>query len=189
MVMSSSPFGVECHDVLFLEEALTAGLFQFADGGQTVHSVPGKTADGLGDDKVDLPGKGISDHTIEAVPVLGVDGTDTLIGIDLHEVPIRIFPDELGVIVYLGFIGSELFFAVRGNTGISRYPAAYPFRGRCFGMDIQRGGDDGDIFSFRHGVYSFPVFFLRQICAFPPSSSRHGSGPATVLRHRFRPRG
>ena len=40
------PFGVEGHDILFLEEALTASLLQLADGGQTVYGVPGETAGG-----------------------------------------------------------------------------------------------------------------------------------------------
>ena len=181
------PFGVECHDILFLEEALTASLLQLADGGQTVHGVSGETADGFGHDQVDLSGKGIPDHPVKAVAMFGVDGTDTLVGIDLHEVPIRIFPDEFGVIVHLGFVGSELFFAVRGDTGVSGYPAANPLLGGCFGMDIQCGGDDGDIFSFRHGAASFPVFSLRRPGAFPLSNSRHGSGPATASRRWFRP--
>lgn len=80
--------------------------------------------------------------------VYGVDGADALIGIDPHEVPVRVFLDELGVVVHLGFIGSELFFTVRGDTGIGGYPAAYPLRGGYFGMDIQCGGDNRDIFSF-----------------------------------------
>lgn len=104
------PFGVEGHDIFFLEEAFTAGFFQSADGGQTVYGVPGKTADGLGDDKVDLSGKGIPDHPVKAVAVFGVDGTDTLVGIDFYKVPIRIFPDELGVIIHLCFIRGNDFF-------------------------------------------------------------------------------
>ena len=104
------PLGVEGHDILFLKEALATGLLQLADGGQTVYGVPGKTADGLGDDKVDLSGKGIPDHPVKAVAVFGVDGTDTLVGIDFYKVPIRIFPDELGVIIHLCFIRGNDFF-------------------------------------------------------------------------------
>lgn len=98
------PFGVEGHDIFFLEEAFTAGFFQSADGGQAVHGVPGEAADGLGDDKVDLPGKGIPDHTIETVPVLGVDGTDALVCVDLDEIPVRILPNKLGVVIHLCFV-------------------------------------------------------------------------------------
>ena len=104
------PFGVEGHDIFFLEEAFTAGFFQSADGGQAVYGVPGEAADGLGDNKVDLPGKGIPDHPVKAVAVFGVDGTDTLVGIDFYKVPIRIFPDELGVIIHLCFIRGNDFF-------------------------------------------------------------------------------
>lgn len=179
--------GVEGHNVFFLEEALTAGLFQLADGGQAVHGISCKAAYTLGHDQVDFSGKGIPDHAVEAVPALGVDGADALIGVDLHEVPVGVLLDEPDVVIHLGFIRSKLFFAVRGDTGVSGYPAANPLLGRCFGMDIQCGGDDGDIFSFRHGAASFPVFSLRRPGAFPLSNSRYGSGPATASRRWFRP--
>lgn len=181
------PLGVEGHDVFFLEEALTASLLQLADGGQTVYGVSGETAYTLGHNQVDLSGQSIPDHAVEAVPALGIDGADALIGVDLHEVPVGVLLNEPGVVIHLGFIGGELLFAVRGDTGVSGYPAANPLLGRCFGMDIQCGGDDGDIFSFRHGAASFPVFSLRRPGAFPLSNSRHGSGPATALRRWFRP--
>ena len=174
------PLGVEGHDVFFLEEALTAGLLQLADGGQAVHGISRKAAHTLGHNQVDFSGKGIPDHAVEAVPALGVDGADALIGVDLHEVPVGILLNEPGVVIYLGFIGGELFFTVRGDTGISGYPAANPLLGGCFGMDIQCGWDDRNIFSFRHGAASFPVFSLRRPGAFPLSNSRHGSGPATA---------
>ena len=179
--------GIEGHDVFFLEEALTASLLQLADGGQAVHGISRKAAHTLGHNQVDFSGKGIPDHAVEAVPALGVDGADALVGVDLHEVPVGILLNEPGVVIHLGFIGGELFFAVRGDTGVSGYPAANPLLGGCFGMDIQCGGDDRNIFSFRHGAVSFPVFSLRRPVAFPLSNSRHGSGPATASRRWFRP--
>lgn len=181
------PFGIEGHDIFFLEEAFTAGFFQPADGGQAVYGVPGEAADGLGDDKVDLPGKGIPDHTIEAVPVLGVDGTDALVRVDLDEIPVRIFPNKLGVVIHLCFIRGKLLFTVRRDTGVGGHPAAHPFCGGRFRMDIQCGRDDRDIFSFRYDAASFPVSSLRRSGAFPLSNSRHGSGPATAVRRWFRP--
>ena len=48
------PFGVEGHDVLFLEEALTAGLLQLADGGQAVHGISREAAYTLGHNQVHL---------------------------------------------------------------------------------------------------------------------------------------
>ena len=85
-------------------------LFELTNGGQAVYGISGEAADGLGDNKVDLPGKGIPDHPVKAVAVFGVDGTDTLVGIDFYKVPIRIFPDELGVIIHLCFIRGNDFF-------------------------------------------------------------------------------
>lgn len=98
------PFGVEGHDVLFLEEALTAGLLQLADGGQAVHGISRESAYTLGHNQVDFSGKGIPDHAVEAVPALGVDGADALIGVNLHEVPVGILLNEPGVVIHLGFI-------------------------------------------------------------------------------------
>ena len=116
--MSNSPFGVEGHDILFLKEALATGLLQLADGGQTVYGISGETADGFGHDQVNLPGKGIPDHTIEAVPVLGVDGTDALVRVDLDEIPIRIFPNKLGVVIHLCFIRGNDFFLNNFRTTV-----------------------------------------------------------------------
>lgn len=98
------PLGVEGHDIFFLEEALTAGLLQLADGGQAVHGVSREVAYTLGHNQVDFSGKGIPDHAVEAVPALGVDGADALVGVNLHEVPVGVLLDEPGVVIHLGFI-------------------------------------------------------------------------------------
>ena len=79
---------VEGVDVLLLEKALAAVLLQLAVGRQAVHRVAGKPTDGLGDDQIDLSGQCVRDHLIEAVPVPGGHGADTLIGVDLYEVPV-----------------------------------------------------------------------------------------------------
>ena len=66
------------------------GLLQLADGGQAVHGISRESAHTLGHNQVDFSGKGIPDHAVEAVPALGVDGADALIGVDLHEVPVGV---------------------------------------------------------------------------------------------------
>lgn len=174
------PFGIEGHDVLFFKKALTSGFLQFADGGQAVHSVSCEAAHALGHDQVDFFGKGILHHTVEAVPMLGIDGADALVRVDLHEIPVQILLNELGVVVHLGFVGSELFLTVRGDTGVSRNPVAHLFLCRSFGMDVQCSRDHGHVLSSGHGIHSFLLFSDLRLSAFLPSSFPHGSGHATV---------
>lgn len=72
-------FSVKSPDVFLLEKAFYAMLFQLPDGGQAVHSIPGKTADALGDDQIDFPGKGVYHHFVEPITVLCRDRADALI--------------------------------------------------------------------------------------------------------------
>ena len=45
-------FAIKCPDVFLFKVALDAFFLQLPDGGQAVDSVPGKAADGLGDDEI-----------------------------------------------------------------------------------------------------------------------------------------
>ena len=47
-------------------------FLEFTDVLQRIHSVPRKAADRFCDDKVNLAGKGILDHLVEAIALLGV---------------------------------------------------------------------------------------------------------------------
>ena len=96
-----------------------------SDGGQAVNGVPGKSADGLGDDKVDLPGQCIRHHGLEALTMLGAGAGDALIGVHLHEFPVIPRLNVLGVVVDLRFIAGELLIAVRGDAGVGSDPALF----------------------------------------------------------------
>ena len=56
-------------------------FFELSDVLQRIHSVPRKTADGLCNDKINLAGKGILDHLVEAVTLLCVGAADSLVRI------------------------------------------------------------------------------------------------------------
>ena len=110
-------------NVFFFKENLHMMLLQLTDGDQAVDRISGKSADRLGDDEVDFPGEGICDHLIENLAAFGVRAGNTLIGIDLDELPIVPLFDVLRVVVDLGLITGELFIAVGGNTSVCCDPS------------------------------------------------------------------
>lgn len=109
---------VQCVDVLFLKIDLHTLVLQLAHSCKAVHGVSGKTAHAFRNDEICLSGKSIFYHLIKAITVLCVQTTDTLIGIDFYELPLRIAFYEVGVILNLRFVAGLLLIAVRGNTGI-----------------------------------------------------------------------
>lgn len=103
MVSNSSPFPSRVN-VLLLEIDLDAFLLQLPYRHQTVHGVPGESADGFGHDQVHRTGQSVRDHFIESVALAGVEPANALIRVDLHELPIRVAHDEPRVIVHLRFV-------------------------------------------------------------------------------------
>ncbi len=118
-------------------------FLQLANGGQTVDRVSGKSADRLGDDKVDSASEGISDHALEALTVLGVSTGYALVRIDRYQLPIVPAVDVVGIVVNLGGITGELFLAVGGNTGVGSHPAFFLFVNRCRCEPIQHSAGSG----------------------------------------------
>ena len=59
-------------DVFLFKIRLNALVLQLADGGQAVDCVSGKAADGLGDDEIYFPVKGIAHHVLEALALAGI---------------------------------------------------------------------------------------------------------------------
>ena len=115
---------IEGVNALFLEIDLSAVFLQLANGGKAVHSVSGKAADGFRDAQVDL-----------SVSVPGVCCGDSFVRVHIHELPIRIRVDVLGVIIHLRLVGGELLFAVGGNTSIPSHLSSALGIERHFGME------------------------------------------------------
>ena len=75
--------GIQREDVLLFKIHLYAALLQLADGGQRIHGVAGKAADGFCDDQVNPPLHGSGDHGVEAVPVADAGAGDALVRVAL----------------------------------------------------------------------------------------------------------
>ena len=105
--------GIESVNVLFLEKHLHTFLLELPDGNKAVDCVSCEAADGLGENEVDFPGKGIFYHSVEAVTLFGVRGGDTLIRIHLDKDPFRVRLNFLRVITDLRVKGVFLFFLCR----------------------------------------------------------------------------
>lgn len=146
---------VECPDVLFFKIALDAVFLELADGGQTVHRVPGKSADALGHNEVDFPCQRIRDHPLEALAVLGAGARDASVRVHIDELPIVPALDVIRIVINLGLIAGELVVVVSGNTRITGDPALFLLCDRRSCEAGQRGWDGGNLLSrFRHGRQS-----------------------------------
>ena len=107
-------------------------LLQLTARGQRVHRVAGKAADRFRYNEVDLACQCIGNHLLEAFAVLGAGAGNAFIGIDIHELPAVMVPDEVGVVVQLSLIAGLLFLMVRTDAGVSRYLPPALFRdGDC----------------------------------------------------------
>ena len=110
---------VEGPDVLFLEIAFAASFFQPADGGKAVDRISGKAGHAFGNYQINLSCKGILDHLIEAVTVLGGGCAYALVRIQGYELPILPALDVVGVIITLCCVTGLLVFHIRGNTSVA----------------------------------------------------------------------
>ena len=137
--------GIQCVNVLFLKIHLDAFFLQFADGSQTVDCVAGKSANGLGKNQVDFAGEGIVDHAVEPVSVFDACTGDTLIGIDVHELPFRVVLYKRSVIVDLRIVAVLLLVFFRGNTSVGSYSFFLQQR-----PQVQNGHDGSRRFNFSY---------------------------------------
>ena len=164
---------VKCENTFLFEVTFHAVFLQLADGDQTVHGVPGKSADRLCDNEVDFSGKSIRNHAVKAVSLFGVTAGNALIRIYFYEIPFRLGLYEFGVIIHLGFVAGELLIAVGGNTGISCNTPLL----RCHLRQVcQRIDGCGYHGYFRHCACSSLRIFGVQLPSSRPSSFHCGSG-------------
>ena len=115
--------GVESPYVFLFKENLDTFFFELSDRKQAVNRVSCETADGLCYDEVDLTVQGGFNHLVKAVTAFGTRSRNALVGVNLYELPFRVLFDVLGVVVNLGFVGSELLVFVGGYSCVSGNPA------------------------------------------------------------------
>ena len=111
-------------DVFFFKIALDAMLLQLTDGSEGINRVPGKPADRLCDDKIDLSVQRIGYHLFESFAVLCACAGNAFIGVDFDEIPVASCFDVFCVVIDLGLIACELFVVVGGDPGVSQRGAS-----------------------------------------------------------------
>jgi len=93
-------------------------FFQLPDVLKAVERVSGKSADGLGDDHVDIACHTFIDHSVEFVPLFCVGTGDTVICKDTCQFPFRILLNIFCVVRDLSLIACFLFFRIRADTAV-----------------------------------------------------------------------
>ena len=79
---------------------------------EAVQGISCKSADGLGDDPVDLALHAVVDHDIELFTLFRVGAGNAIIGVYTCKLPFRVSCDVVGVVRNLGLITSGLLLAV-----------------------------------------------------------------------------
>ena len=75
-------------------------VLEFSDVFQTVQSVSGKSADGLGDNHVDVSGLAVVNHTVKVLTFFCVGAGNTIIGVDNGKFQFANLPFERGEILF-----------------------------------------------------------------------------------------
>ncbi|MDY6320961.1 MAG: hypothetical protein SPL44_08150, partial [Bacteroidales bacterium] len=75
-------FAVEGPDVFLFKVALDSLVLEVSDGSQGIDRVPGKSADRLCDDQVNLSGEGVLDHGLESGSLSDAGAGDSFVGVD-----------------------------------------------------------------------------------------------------------
>ena len=69
--------------IVFLKENLHTFLLELPNSYKAIDRVSCEAADGLGENKVDFPGKGIFYHSVEAFALFGVRAGDAFISVNV----------------------------------------------------------------------------------------------------------
>ena len=85
---------------------------------EAVESVAGKSADGLGDDHVDVTGHALVDHSVEFLTFFGVGAGNTIVRKYARQLPFRILLNVLGVVRDLSLVACFLFFGIRADAAV-----------------------------------------------------------------------
>ena len=86
-----------------------------------IERVASESADGLGDDHVDVSGHTLVDHAVEFITLLCVGAADSVVGEDPGEFPFRVAFDVLRVVGDLGFVAGSLFVRVGADKAVCGY--------------------------------------------------------------------
>ena len=111
-------FGIHCIDGLFFKQNRYVHVLELPYVFQAVQCVSGKSADGLGNDHINVTGFAVINHTIEFFSLFGVGAGYTVISINSGKFPIRIFLNVLCVVLDLSFITCSLLIVVCTDAAV-----------------------------------------------------------------------
>lgn len=102
-------------------------VLELPDVLEAVEGVSGKSADGLGDDHVDVPGHALVDHAVKFIPLFGIGTGYPIISINSSQFPIRMIVNVGGVVLNLRFVAGGLLVVVGRNPAISSHTTFWFF--------------------------------------------------------------
>ena len=95
-------------------------ILQLTDVFQAIQRVSGKSADGLGDNHVDVSGIAVVNHTVKVLTLFCVGAGNTIIGVDTGKFPFRVFLYKFCIMLDLSIVACSLFIAVSTDSAIRR---------------------------------------------------------------------
>ena len=105
-------------DGFLFEEDGNVLILQLADVFQAVQCVSGKSADGLGDNHVDVSGLAVVNHTVKVLTFFGVGAGNTIIGVDTGKFPFGVFLHKFCIMLDLSIVACSLLIAVSTDSAI-----------------------------------------------------------------------
>ena len=136
---------IQSVDVLFFKENGNIQRFELSCVFQAVNRVSGESADGLGQDHVDLAGLAVIDHTVELVSLFSVGAADTVVRIYLDKFPFRLALDVGCVVLDLNVVAGFLFFIFSRYTAVGSHPCFLDFGFRLLRSDFPYRRNDRNI--------------------------------------------
>ena len=112
-------FGIQRVYGLLLKIDWNVLVLELPDILEAVEGVSGKSADGFGDDHVDVSGHALLDHAVELITFFGVGTGDAVIRKNASQLPFRILLNVLGVVCDLCLVACSLFFRIRADAAVS----------------------------------------------------------------------
>ena len=109
-------------EVLLFKKDRNPQALQFPDRLNAVLAVPGKPRQGFHQYLVNLSGSAVRHKALEIVPLIRAGPGDALIGVDVHELPVGVGLDQLGIVLHLGGKRVALVVGIAADPAVSRHP-------------------------------------------------------------------
>jgi hypothetical protein len=94
--------------MIFFKQHGHAQAAEFSDGSKAVLRVPSESGNRFHKDAVNFPLSAVSHHPLKFLSLVHASSGQTLIGIDVHQMPILVLTDHLRVGTDLSGVGMQL---------------------------------------------------------------------------------